>query len=108
MFGNPAWFRQKKVGLGVRPVTWQGWAWSLVWLLAITLPFLFLLLAMHRAPEAAIWLAVSLAAMVVEVRSIARKIRSEVRRKEDENILYIGDDEAGEVQTRNYRLQLRN
>jgi hypothetical protein len=108
MFGKTTWFREKKVGWGVRPATWQGWAYSAAWMLVVTAPFLFLLLVMHRTPEAAIWMGVSLVAMFLDVRSIARQIRAEVRRKEDENILYIGDDDAGEVQTRNYKLQLRN
>jgi cobalamin biosynthesis protein CobD/CbiB len=108
MFGKTVWFKEKKIGWGLRPVTWQGWVYSLVWLLVVAIPFLLLLLAMHRAPEAAIWMGVSLLAMLLDVRSIVRQIRAAVRRKEDENILYIGDDEAGEVQTRNYNLQLRN
>ena len=31
MFGKPQWFREKKLGWGLTPVTWQGWVYALVW-----------------------------------------------------------------------------
>ncbi len=30
MFGNPAWFRKKTVGWGLRPVSWKGWLYAAV------------------------------------------------------------------------------
>lgn len=107
MFGKPAWFKQQKVCCGLRPVVWQGWVYLLAWVLVMTAPFLLLSVLMQRAPEAAIWLGVSMLAMFADTRAITRQIRAEIRRKEDENILYIGDDEAGNMQTRNYNLQLK-
>jgi hypothetical protein len=107
MFGKPVWFKQQKVCCGLRPATWQGWVYLLVWTLVLSAPFLLLSLVMQRAPEAAIWLGVSMLAMFADARAITRQIRAEIRRKEDENILYIGDEEAGNMQTRNYNLQLK-
>ena len=29
MIGRPDWFTKKKFGIGIRPKTWQGWAYLL-------------------------------------------------------------------------------
>lgn len=108
MFGKPDWFREKKAGWGLTPSTVLGWVYTTSWLAAIVSPFAFLFLALERVPEAFIWLAASLGVMTWDVRGIKKQIQAKIRRKEEENLFYIGDDDAAEVETRNYKLQLRN
>jgi hypothetical protein len=74
LLGRPEWFARKQRGWGIAPVTWQGWGYAVTWSLVIGVPFLVLLLARHRAPEAAIWLVGSLGMMVWDVRKLAGRL----------------------------------
>jgi hypothetical protein len=119
MFGKPHWFRPKRYGWGLKPIAWQGWAYALVWTLVLALPFL-LLLARQQPVEAALWLALSLAALGYDVGQILRAIRGSGQRqaqvpsaapgspRADDRLLYIGDSAPVEaVATRNFRLGVR-
>jgi hypothetical protein len=54
MFGQPQWFRPKKIGWGLSPICWQGWVYTVGWVSAIGLPFL-VLTERHQPFEAAAW-----------------------------------------------------
>jgi hypothetical protein len=117
MFGKPQWFRPKTFGWGLVPVTWQGWAYTAAWMLAIALPFL-VLIGRHQALEAMCWLCLSSGALIYDIRQllrVARGIHSSARRaatggtpKGEDDILYILDGGQGPaVATRNYDLRVR-
>jgi hypothetical protein len=113
MFGKPQWFRPKAIGWGLIPVSWQGWAYTAVWVAAIGLPFL-LLLGRHQPLEAMAWMGLSVGTLVCDVWQILRSIRGPratstvSASKPDDNVLYILDSRPGEpVATRNYKLQVR-
>ena len=104
MFGKPEWFQERQVGWGLRPVAWQGWAYSASWIAVIAVPFLGLLIQ-GLVAESLIWMTVATAAIVWDVHSILREIKP----REDDDVLYIGDDEALSEQfaSRNFNFRLR-
>lgn len=125
MFGKPEWFRPKRLGWGLVPITWQGWAYTAVWMLAIAAPF-WLLTERHQPLEATTWLVFGIGALLYDVRSILREIRnpapvpasaaaksvaasSAKAAQEDDGILYIHDSAVATapVVTRNYHLRLK-
>lgn len=71
MFGRYNWFTMTRGRSDLRPRTWQGWAWLTLWLGVLVLPYL-LLIARQLAPEACVWLVVSLAVLAWDVRWIRR------------------------------------
>ena len=104
MFGKPEWFCEKKVAWQLKPACWQGWAYSIVWLGIIALPFLCLL-AVSRAPEALIWLMVTGGYLVWDLKKMAKP---KAAAESPEDVLYISDDENDSpVVTQNYELELR-
>lgn len=109
MFGKPQWFREKKLGWGLTPVTWQGWVYALVWAAVLVVPFLILIFLpidghAGRMWEAGVWLIVSIGAMILDVKGILKAIR---KSEDDANLLYIGDENAeSHVTTRNYDLHI--
>ncbi len=109
MFAKPHWFRKKRVGWGLVPVTWQGWVYALVWLLVLCLPFVWLV-GRQLAPEALIWLVAAGGLLLWEVRQIRRAMRPPVDSAETAgDVVYIGDDEAppDHLATRKFDLHLR-
>jgi len=104
MFGKPHWFRAKTCGWGVKPVTWQGWFYVAAWTGVIALPFLMLLVH-HLAPEAALWLAVTIGAMTWDVRQILR--RSAVAQRPDIEFLDDVEPSGSHVATRNLDLRVK-
>lgn len=113
MFGKPQWFRPKTVGWGLTPITWQGWLYTLCWAAVLVLPFLVLIWR-HQPVEATAWLAIGIGALCYDVRQILHAIRHPhaastglASKERDDNVLFIGDSQAGAVATRNYNLQLR-
>jgi hypothetical protein len=114
MFGKPQWFRAKRFGWGLVPITWQGWGYTSAWLAAIVLPYL-LLLERHQAWEATIWMTLGSGALAYDVRQILRAMRGTSAGlakaggpNADEDILYILDTPAtSPVATRNYNLRLK-
>lgn len=113
MFGKPEWFRDKKVGWGLAPVSWQGWTYSGVWASTIAGPFAMLLARTdevemsYRMASAGVWLAVSLGGLIWDVRQIKRARHKPPVAAKKEPVLYIGDDDALAVSTKNLELQLR-
>ncbi len=105
MFGKPQWFRRKKVGWGLRPVTVQGWLYTAAWSAVLALPFATLVLR-NQPAEALIWLAAACVLLVYDVRQIMAVMTPS---QPAEDVLYIGDDEASNerLATRNYDFRLR-
>ena len=105
MFGNPVWFRLRTKGWGVRPVSWQGWAYTLAWAAVLLLPF-WGLFARHQVVEGLAWLACSIGLMSLDVRHIRHAIlgasRTAVQQHPD--IWFLGDEQPA---TRNYDLRLK-
>ena len=105
MFGNPDWFREKRIGWGVVPIAWQGWGYVGLWTLGMACPFAALL-AFQLAPEAFIWLTVSMSALLLDVRQI---LKSKKRSLDASGVLFIGEEvtEAESLATSRYDLSLR-
>ncbi len=113
MFGKPHWFRPKKVGWGLVPVSWQGWLYTGGWTGAIAVPF-FLLLSRYQPLEAMAWMALSVGALFYDVWHIRRAMFAPPQSaggspaKPEDNVLYILDSQPGhQAATRNYNLQVR-
>jgi hypothetical protein len=113
MFGKPQWFRPKRFGFGLTPVSWQGWLYSWAWAAVIAAPFV-LLVWRHQPAEATAWLALAIGALVYDSWQIRRAIRSgsstaTVAVKQEDEVLFIGDSNPGApIATQNYRLQVRH
>ena len=109
MFGNPEWFRERKVGWGLAPITWQGWAYTASWASVLCLPFLALMLR-HQVLESLIWLAATSGVLVWDVRDVLKAKRPAPPPVEEagEEPFYIGDEpDPDSVATRRFNLQLR-
>jgi hypothetical protein len=107
MFGKPEWFKDRKVGWGLTPIMWQGWIYTLVWGAAIAGPFI-LLMSRENPMGAGVWMLATMSGLVWDVWQIkrARNLPPVATRKK-EPILYIGDDNATELSTKNLDMQLR-
>ena len=105
MFGKPHWFRKKKIGWGLTPITVQGWAYALTWATVLAFPFTLLVLR-EQAVEAMVWATAAGGLLVYDVRHIMVAMRPA---EPAEEVLYIGDDEpsSDRLATRNYDFQLR-
>ncbi len=106
MFGKPQWFRPKTVGWGLTPVTWQGWGFTLAWVLVILLPFWALALRLQW-PEALLWVGVAIGLLCLEVRQILQQIR----RSETEPPHALDDgtvQRASHLTTARYKLRTRD
>lgn len=103
MFGKPEWFKEKTIGWGVVPVKWQGWGYTAIWSAVISGPFLTLL-AMMKIPESLIWMALSVGALVLDVRSVVKQMR---QKKERDALFYIGDEADSHVATKNFDLHVK-
>lgn len=119
MFGSPDWFRPKTIGYGLTPVRWQGWAYTFAWIGVISAPFL-LLLVRGQVAESMAWLAITMGALVYDVRSILRHgktaskspgsspIMAEAIYSDRKDVLYIGDNDPPATHaTRNYAFQVK-
>jgi hypothetical protein len=115
MFGKPEWFRPKTKGFGLKPITWQGWAYTSLWAATIALPFM-LLIALGKPLEALTWMTLGGGALAYDVREIlalSRKPASAaavaVAPAQEDNVLYIMDDDQthNRVAARGYKLQAR-
>jgi hypothetical protein len=69
MFAKSEWFKPRTRGWGLRPRTWHGWLYAVVWCAVIALPFCAFV-AVGRVPEAVIWMFVSGGLMVWDVRQM--------------------------------------
>ncbi|MDP6445771.1 MAG: hypothetical protein QGG36_24340 [Pirellulaceae bacterium] len=75
MFGQPHWFREKTIGWGVTPITWQGWLYSAAWAGAISLPAAYLLVGHALWMESLIWVGASMTALAWDVKQVLRAMR---------------------------------
>jgi hypothetical protein len=114
MFGKPEWFRDKKVGWGLSPVSWQGWLYTTIWGAVIAGPFAFLLIrpgpdieTSYRLVSAGVWLVATLGGLVWDVWQIKRARNAPPVAAKKEPVLYIGDDDGSSLSTKNLDLQLR-
>jgi hypothetical protein len=109
MFGKPEWFEAKKIGWGLRPVTWQGWAYTGAWASAIGVPFVALL-ANSGFWESLVWMAASIGLLVWDVRQIRRELPGSQKADSppEDDVLYIGDEEPGQrLATARFDMELR-
>lgn len=112
MFGKPNWFRPKMIGWGLKPVTWQGWAYTAGWAGVLLVPF-WALLMRHQAIEALTWLACGIGVLCYDVWQIRRDMIPPVAgrqtaRQGNDGIWFLGEDNAASpVATRNYDLKLK-
>ncbi|MCA9269234.1 MAG: hypothetical protein KDA41_12220 [Planctomycetales bacterium] len=105
MFGKPEWFKPKTFGWGLTPVTWQGWVYTLIWLIALTLPF-NLLLWVRGAPEAVIWLVAGIAFLCFDVYLILKAMH---RKEEEKEVFMIMDEEEtrrDEIKTGKFEMRV--
>ena len=104
MFGKPEWFRPKACGWGVRPVTWRGWTYALIWTIAIALPFCALA-TLGRAPEAVVWLVATGGMLAWDVRQIRAAIRKTPDRPDIE---FLDESQPGQstLATRAFRMHV--
>jgi hypothetical protein len=100
MFGNPVWFREKEVGWGLVPVTWQGWLYAAAWLAVVACPFV-LLVERQQAIEALIWMAASSSTLAWDVRGILQS------KRRSDDVLYIGEDGLDQAATRRFSFHWR-
>ena len=106
MFGKAEWFREKKFGWGLVPVTRQGYVYCLAWLGVIVAPFLLLMLRM-QVWEGFAWMAASIGLLVFDVRTILQTLKHP-RKSTEEELFFIGDDSPNQIATQNYDMQLRD
>lgn len=74
------WFRPKRVGLGIQPITLKGWMYTLGWTAAIIVPSIFIL-KIRKPVFGLIWLSAATAAFTVDVWLILRRLRIRARMK---------------------------
>ncbi len=112
MFGKPAWFRPKLIGWGLKPVTWQGWAYTAAWGAVLLLPFWALLLR-HQSMEALTWLGCCMGVLRYDVWQIRRGLvppvaaGNQVAAQPNDGVWFLGDEAAKPVATRNFDLKLK-
>ena len=104
VFGKPEWFRPKRRGWGLTPVTWQGWVYTASWSAAIVTPYLYLIMN-YQLPEALAWIAVSLGALLWDVVQVLRLHQNPQRVGEE----LLAEEFCGRrhVATRHFDLHLR-
>lgn len=105
MFGKPEWFKKKKWGWGLTPITWQGWVYTLVWSGVICGPFT-LLVSRAQIVEALIWMGATISFLCFDVFATMKKMKAQ----NDLQNLYFIDDETPDspVSTETFDLHLKN
>jgi hypothetical protein len=105
MFAKPEWFRLRKCGFRLSPITFQGWLYVICWIAVICLPFWGLLLR-GLAIESLVWAIAALGLLSWELRQVIRQLRHRAAA----DVLYIGDEDppADDVTTGKYSLKSRN
>ena len=74
MFGKPHWFKPKRFGWGLTPVSWQGWIYVLIWILLLLGPYLWVLFTAGLWPATALE-SVLIALLVVDTWHILRAMK---------------------------------
>ena len=103
MFGNSAWFRLKQRGWGLKPTTWQAWAYVVAWCVTIAGPFCTLV-GMQRAPEAVIWLLATGGLLVRDVRQIRRRL---LQVQASPEIQFLDESPQPTLATRGFEMRVR-
>jgi hypothetical protein len=118
MFGKPEWFEKKSVGWGIKPVNWRGWAYAMVWMGVLCIPFV-LLLAQAKVWESLIWVVVMMFALLWDVRHVRQAydapaeaviVEPEEVVEEADDVLIIDEDtepDPAHFATRSYDLHVR-
>jgi hypothetical protein len=118
MFGRPEWFREKTIGWGLVPITWQGWGYTTLWVLVLIAPYMAML-SLGRLPEAFIWLAAMIGFLTWDVRLIIRAMRAgregdrsgkppAAKNGPPPDILFLDDDpEEEHLLTHRYHVRVR-
>ncbi|HUE69913.1 MAG TPA: hypothetical protein VMP01_03405 [Pirellulaceae bacterium] len=112
MFGKPAWFRPKLIGWGLKPVTWQGWAYTAAWAGVLLLPF-WALLMRHQPLEALTWLGCGIGVLFYDAAQIRRgmippvAVAANAPAQANDGVWFLGDEVAKPVATRNFDLKLK-
>lgn len=100
VFGKTHWFCTTHGGLGIRPISFPGWAFLILWLAAILIPSL-LFVWISKSIEALIWASFSSWLLIRESRAL-------VREKRREDVFVIGEEnDVTKVATNKYDLELR-
>jgi len=109
MFGKPEWFRPKRFGWGLTPITWQGWVYTAIWSLVMIVPFLLLLLR-SQSPEAMLWLTATIALLLWDVYLILRAMRCDAAtgKTNPPSDDASPNDASDVVETENLRMRLRD
>ncbi len=108
MFGKPEWFRKKKIGWGLRPISWKGWLYSLIWVLVICVPFLALV-ANHLLLESLVWAVVMMITLLWDVQQVMKQMHAP-RPTQEADLLIIDDDthpDSSQFATRSFDLRVR-
>jgi hypothetical protein len=87
MYGKPEWFLTNAGRWLVRPSSWQGWAYTIAWVVAMVLPSLSLM-ARSQVPEAVVWTLLSAGLWLWDSAAIRRVHESRTAKE----VFYIGDD----------------
>ena len=105
MFGKPEWFREKTLGWGLSPVSWQGWLYTLIWATVLAGPTIGLI-ATAKFWEALVWLAVAMGLLIWDVWQIIAQMR-EAQREHD---VFVIDEttDAEQISTEKYEFRLRD
>ncbi len=74
MFGKPHWFKRRRFGWGLTPVSWQGWIYVLMWILLLLAPYLWVLFTAGLWPATALEF-VLIALLVVDTWQILRAMK---------------------------------
>ena len=75
MFGKPDWFRPKRRGWGLTPITWQGWTYTAIWCGVLAGPFVGLMVR-GQILEALLWEAAAMSLLFWEVRQVLAGYRA--------------------------------
>ena len=86
---SPSGFREKKVGWGLRPVSWKGWLYAIVWAAVICGPFMAML-ASHLLIESLVWAVVMMFALLWDVQHVRRELNGTPH--EEADVLIIDED----------------
>ena len=93
MFGKPEWFSEKTVGWGLRPTSWKGWGYAMVWASLISLPFIGLLY-LGKLPEALVWVVVSIGILLWDVRQVMHEMRQGPEEEKVEDAKLVESEET--------------
>lgn len=74
MIGKAEWFRERRYGWGLTPVTWQGWIYVGATLAIVSIPFCFFVLN-DNVVAALIWMPLSIAGIAFDTGRIMQSMK---------------------------------